>query len=480
MTLLWLVILGAASIVLHDELGALTDLALTRPALVAGITLGSLLIVWLAAWALIARCGAHLDRKGSYRAIVRADRYAAWARGLGACIFVGAVQGLGWPSAVRSLVGNPVLFDEALAVAPLLALAAGLWYAIEPIESRTVNASMVRRLDSGEPLYPHAGRVAFVWMEVRHGILPSLMPALLLIGWTELLDRAGAAGPAPVRDWLATPAVDGAVRFAGAAAILLLVPVLQRRILPTTPFGPGPLRDAVRDLAARHGPAMHHLLIWRTGGRVAGACVIGLLPRVRAIVISDVLLESLSVREIEAVAAHEYGHVRHRHILWWSVALIAIVQWVRLAVGGAAAISGTNADESWGVVPASVLAIGAGLLAFGWVSRRFEWQADAFAAQHLSGHATRAGAADAQQRPAHVLPEATRAMSGALREVARLNGTPTSVFGWRHGSVDRRTANLEKLNGLPVDALPIDRTVRFIKAASVVLLVLGLAVRSAG
>jgi STE24 endopeptidase len=478
MTLLWLVILGAASIVLHDELGALSDLALHHPGLVGSLTLGSLILVWLAAWGLIARCGSQLDRKGSYRAIVRAERAAAWARALGAILFVGATQGLGWPSAVRALVGNPVLVDEALALLPLMVFAAGLWHALEPIEARTASASLVRRLDSGEPLYPHAGRGAYVWMEVRLGLLPSLVPAMLLLGWSEFMDRAAQGGPDWLREILANPTAASTIRFAGAALVLLLVPAVQRRILPTSPIGPGALHESLRDLASRHGAPVRHLLIWRTRGRFAGACVIGLLPRVRAIVISDVLLEHLSARQVEAVAAHEYGHVRHRHILWWSLALITIVQWVRLAVQASPGVATGRTDDSWSVVALSILAMGAGLMVFGWVSRRFEWQADAFAAQHLSGHASRRGALAPHLNVPRILPEATRAMAGALREVARLNGTPTTVFGWRHGSVEARAANLERLTGRPVDALPVDRTVGLIKVATVALLALALVVRA--
>jgi hypothetical protein len=50
-------------------------------------------------------------------------------------------------------------------------------------------------------------------------------------------------------------------------------------------------------------------------------------------------------------------------------------------------------------------------------------------------------------------------------------------FSWRHGSIASRIARLKQLGGRRTDELPIDRTVRGIKAATLiaigVLLILG-------
>jgi Zn-dependent protease with chaperone function len=98
------------------------------------------------------------------------------------------------------------------------------------------------------------------------------------------------------------------------------------------------------------------------------------------------------------------------------------------------------------------------LLVFGFVSRRFELQADAFAAQHLSGMSSaNAG------RGVVVTPEAAEAMAGALQSVAELNHIPVRRFTWRHGSIHARQRAVRSIVGAPADRIPIDRTVRRLK-----------------
>ena len=114
--------------------------------------------------------------------------------------------------------------------------------------------------------------------------------------------------------------------------------------------------------------------------------------------------------------------------------------------------------------------LGAGLLAFGWVSRRFEWQADAFAAQQLADAPTVPG-----ENSDRVTPDAVAAMAGALEAVARLNHIPMLKFSFRHGSIATRIERLTGLVGRPIRALPIDRQVAAIKVVAGLLfaLVLG-------
>src|SRR5690606_39266300 len=81
-------------------------------------------------------------------------------------------------------------------------------------------------------------------------------------------------------------------------------------------------------------------------------------------------------------------------------------------------------------VEGAILLVGAGFI-FGLVSRRFEWQADAFAAADLS----RAAASECLVPSPQCLvsDEAAGAMSGALGAVAALNHVPPRRFSFRHG-----------------------------------------------
>ena len=79
-------------------------------------------------------------------------------------------------------------------------------------------------------------------------------------------------------------------------------------------------------------------------------------------------------------------------------------------------------------------------------------------------------ARDAQGR---VLVDAVSAqtMIEALQQVAELNHVPARKRSWRHGSIAWRQRNLRALVGLPVEDLPIDRQMQWIKAAALALLV---------
>ena len=72
------------------------------------------------------------------------------------------------------------------------------------------------------------------------------------------------------------------------------------------------------------------LLVWRSDGMMINAAVMGLLAPVRYVLLSDGLLATMNVSQIEAVFGHEAGHVRHRHIQHFL--LFALAGWF-LVVG---------------------------------------------------------------------------------------------------------------------------------------------------
>jgi hypothetical protein len=135
----------------------------------------------------------------------------------------------------------------------------------------------------------------------------------------------------------------------------------------------------------------------------------------------------------------------------------------RIDAGGAdAAIA---ADLWWMDIIATAVVLVGTLVGFGWISRRFERQADAFAAVRMS--------VDVEDRPlAKVSVEGVDAMRSALTAVAGINGVELQRFTWRHGSIASRQRHLLGLIHQPIDRLPIDRLVRAIEVASVVAIVL--------
>jgi len=60
-------------------------------------------------------------------------------------------------------------------------------------------------------------------------------------------------------------------------------------------------------------------------GHIMTAGVMGLLPKFRYILVTDSLINILSEEELKAVMAHEMGHIRYRHILFYVLFLLGFM-----------------------------------------------------------------------------------------------------------------------------------------------------------
>ncbi len=79
--------------------------------------------------------------------------------------------------------------------------------------------------------------------------------------------------------------------------------------------------EKVRELKAflhEKGLKYRDLLRWPIfEGRMMTAGIMGIVPRYRYILITDALMEILSMEELKAVVAHEMGHAKYRHLLFY-------------------------------------------------------------------------------------------------------------------------------------------------------------------
>lgn len=420
----------------------------------------------------IGRCARGLDRTGRLRYVTRADRVVGLARVGALVVHAVAVLGLGWLDAVRFwLGGNLVVVDEAIALLPALVPIVAGWWSYSQIDLRLREATLIRTLNEGRSIHRPPGRWRYTLEQVRHNLALVLVPLGLIAVWMEssdlVIQRFG-----PDTAWLegrwGTITVT-AVHLLGVGLVLLFAPLVPRYLWDTVPLGDGPVRERLARLCRDQGVRCRDILVWRTESGMLNGAVIGAVPWLRYILLTDALLEQLSDREVEAVMAHEVAHARRHHIPWLMASLLAAVglAWIGVSFGArwlAGALHVETGAEASGPVVALALGVGVavGLLVLGFVSRRFEQQADAFATQHLSGH-REDGPSDP---PTSILPEAVSAMAGALGAVAAVNAIPLDRFAWRHGSIRGRQARLNALIGLPAGSLPIDRTVRRLKLAA--------------
>ncbi len=213
--------------------------------------------------------------------------------------------------AVRHVIGNLVLVDELIVMLPTLAMLIWAWWAYYPIERRIREAAIIGRLDRGLPVYTIWTRSQFLLSQIRHQMALILAPALLLLGWIEIVQYYA-------RSYL--PAIDADPRpwmlFGGSIGVFLAAPLAMRYLWDTVPLPDGEMRQRLVAMCHRHHVGVRELLLWRTFGGVINAAVMGLIAPLRYIMLSDALLEMLSRDRVEAVMAHELAHVRRHHMFW--------------------------------------------------------------------------------------------------------------------------------------------------------------------
>ncbi len=508
------------------------------------VTLVPLALLAVVVQALLFFCGRGLDRTGRMRYVALADRIVVFGRYAAIGVYALGVLVFGWLDAIRAAMGDVIMLDELAAVLPPIYVIAAGWWSIYPIERRVRDALIFRHATQGGTVWPTPSRGAFVWWNFRHHALLILAAMLAIMAWVETChlyagDVAGLLGLGAERESL----VFGVMQLVGVGVVFLLAPTVVRVGWDTVPLGPGALRERLVEMCRRHRVKVGGVLIWRTHGTLVNAAAIGLMPPLRYILISDALLDLMPRPQVEAVMAHEIAHVRLRHIPWLVASMIAASGVLGLAVFGvtvllgmydaaserivaggvqaaaeAAGGEGLAGSELFGIASAIVV-VGGALVSLGFVSRRMEWQADAFAARQLSVDPPRAETIEAStdktgevlsqkaeglgpsdmiaktagvgvpavpvprdvdklftqlgklDGSARISSSAVGAMVGALQAVAEVSHIPTSRWSWRHGSIAGRQRRLRDLIGLPADRLPIDRHVAWLKRAIGVVLI---------
>ena len=460
----------------------------TAPAPAVAISLGLFTLISTVAHLAITACTRTVDRTGSWRAIRRGERIARFTRLLAIAVHAFNILALGLVGALRSLLGDIPLLIELLAITPPLLVWAASWWSVEPLERRLREAALMRDLDTGTPLYPIQSRAAFVWMSLRHQVFFIAAPIVIILAWGQCVSAvaqhlgASAHRPRGTPPSTGIELIAGVVQVLGVVLTFILMPALLRRIWSTTPLGPGPLRDTLLALCQRSGVRVRELLVWRTNGQLINGAAVGLVRPLRYIMLTDALLDRLTQPQIEAVTAHEIAHIRRHHMFWLAACMVGAA----LALGTIAELAlyavsdhlilvfGAPIDiDSMFSGPASLVMLGLTLAVLGLVSRRFEWQADAFAVSALSQ--VPALASNLSEPVTTITPDAVHAMSSALGSVAALNGLSPRAPSWRHGSIATRQHKLKEIIGLPINALPIDRAVRRIKLATILAITLSIA-----
>lgn len=310
-----------------------------------------------------------LSLRGEFK---RADREATLLHLLGPILHGVALSVLGWLETAEAWSGTRPDLAAWPHPTQLLGLLPFAFYTLLSIDARA------RVLD------PRPEGVAAVRRLQARMFLGSLAP---LVGYVLLAWMLGRNEY--VRVHLEEVAVFGAVFYTLVLGVgVLSIPWLLRFTWSTVPLPPGPVRAVLSKVAQRARFECRELLLWQTGGLLANAAIIGVHPRSRMVLFSDALLARLDLREVAAVFGHEVGHAVGRHVLVFSAWALG------LFLGADLLATHLAGNDEWMAVLILAPVLMFWFLSFGYMSRRFELEADLYSVEFVGDTAAIVSALD--------------------------------------------------------------------------------------
>ncbi|MBU0483010.1 MAG: M48 family metalloprotease [Proteobacteria bacterium] len=184
--------------------------------------------------------------------------------------------------------------------------------------------------------------------------------------------------------------------------VLLAVglPVLLVRLWGCTSMPVGPEREKVEAFCRSQDMEFADIMIWPLfEGKMLTAGVLGVVSKMRYLLITPALLKALTLEETEAVIAHEIGHVRRYHIQLYLLLFVGFMVLLQLSLQPvlflllssdffyeASFLSGKQPEEVlvfFSTLSLFVLMILYFRYVFGFFMRNFERQADLHAFQTM-------------------------------------------------------------------------------------------------
>lgn len=444
-------------------------------AVVAAVTLLPALVAWVVSRRTLRLLERHPDQPGRGQATLGRGGtilYATLALGHG-----GVLLCTDWSRLCGQMpiVGQWPVIPALLVIVPLLVSLVLVWLAQYPADRAVRQIALEVYLFRGRPVRPVWSLREYLVYSLRHQVLFILIPMLLIVAARDVIELYDEK----------LRALSGHDYFSdvllGSAAVIVAViaPEILRHVWSTHRLPDGPLRDGLLALCRKLRLRCREILVWRAGGMIVNAAVMGIVAPLRYVLITDGMLEQLDDAKIEAVFGHEAGHVKRHHILFFL--LFALISGCAVTI---------FSIHTRGLDPQSLKfqflasAVGVALLLkwgvlFGWISRRFERQADIFGVRTLalSGlpcempcalHGTPGENPGPQPKGDPLCSTAAHLFGNTLNEVAAVNGISPNARSWRHGSINSRSRLLQKLAQDPAATARAERTVFWIDTCIVV------------
>lgn len=300
--------------------------------------------------------GRQLTTRGRFKLGGLAHTALSWS---GPTAFVVATCVFGWPALVGEWTGwtpSPDGWPDAGLVLSLAPFVLYTWLGIDAAaRANEVRAAEIARARSFQ----------------ARMFLSALTPfgLFLAVTWVIGANARVRANVEQVALWAAVLTVVLSV------TAILALPAMIRRSWDTIALPAGPVRTLIEGFSRHVDFRCREFVVWRTGYQMANAAVVGLGPRTRVVIFSDLLLSQLPPKELLAVLAHEIGHVARRHVITffaWSVAFFLTLD---------VALESFEVRSEWAAGGALIAVLGVWWFAFGWLSRRSELEADLYAMQ---------------------------------------------------------------------------------------------------
>ncbi|MGW8195305.1 MAG: M48 family metalloprotease [Desulforhopalus sp.] len=226
--------------------------------------------------------------------------------------------------------------------------------------------------------------------------------------------------------------------------VVIFFPPLVKNLWNCKRLPEGYLKDHLQTFCAKQQFTADFYLWPLFEGRVLTAAVMGIVPGLRYILITPALIETLTLDEMEAVMAHEIGHVKKYHLLLY----IFLIGGFSLLAGLLAepliylllsndflsnliidgGISAENALTMAGGIPLLVFMLVYFRYVFGYFIRNFERQADLFSLASIGN---------------------SRGLVSAFEKIAVMGGNIRDERNWHHFGIGERIDCLEKAERHP-------------------------------
>ena len=377
-------------------------------------------------------------------------------------VYVLALYLLGWGWAVEQWAGSSIEALPGAELVIMLPFLAGLvlsWVCFYDAERALHNA--VR--EEPDPFFWKRG--SYVAFHVRQNLALIFIPIALLV----VMKGLRRLWPESDQEMTATSCIS----LLPIPVIFLSLPLVLRLVLGLQPLPNGPMRERLVTAAHRLHLKFSNILVWNTHNGVANAMVVGIIPWLRYVVLTDRLLVEMDPDEVEAVFGHEIGHIKHHHMSCYLGFLFLSLGVLWLL--GCLAMPGFQLFEKPEKALQAIPAIGVlGLyifLVFGFLSRRCERQADLYGCRTVScekhdcqGHED---SVNLVPRARSLCPTGIRTFISALEKVASVNGIsrdrPGWLQSWQHSTIARRVEFLQSVLDDPAQERHFQRRVSLVK-----------------